>query len=137
MNPPVRPSLWSVSRLVRRSACHNFLKGREVTLPCSQRSTGFIERKSFTFLDLFDLVYFCSFIYPTSKFLVVLSHTLGAGGAGTAAVPVPAATASSLILAPRDIFNINMIFKKNWLIDDKLNILKVWKRYLFLELEDR
>ena len=35
------PSCPSVGRLVGWSVCHNFLKGWEVTLPCSYRSTCF------------------------------------------------------------------------------------------------
>ena len=37
ITPPVHPS--SVDRLVSRSSCRNFLKGRQVTLPCSYRNT--------------------------------------------------------------------------------------------------
>ena len=40
MTPHVRLLVgWLVGRSVGRSVCHNFLKGREVTLPCSYRST--------------------------------------------------------------------------------------------------
>ena len=39
MNHPVR-------RSVGRSVCHNFLKGRRVTLPCFYRSTWFISQRS-------------------------------------------------------------------------------------------
>ena len=39
LTPPVR---LSVGRLVGRSVCDNFLKGREVTLPCFKRSISFI-----------------------------------------------------------------------------------------------
>ena len=47
MTPPVRPLVgqsvgWAVSKFVDRSVCHNFLKGREVTLPCYYRGTFYI-----------------------------------------------------------------------------------------------
>ena len=40
MNPHVRLLVgWWVYGMVRRMVCHNFLKGQEVTLPCSYRSS--------------------------------------------------------------------------------------------------
>ena len=40
---PVCPSIgW----LVGQSVCHNFLKGQEVSLPCSYRSTCLIQNRS-------------------------------------------------------------------------------------------
>ena len=41
---PLQTSMFiysSVGRLISRSVCHNFRKGRKVTLPCSYRSTCF------------------------------------------------------------------------------------------------
>ena len=32
---------WLAGRLIGRSVCHNFLKGKEVSLLCTYRSTGF------------------------------------------------------------------------------------------------
>ena len=55
-NFPVRQSVgWSVSQLVWRLFCHNFLKGRDVTLSFSYQSTCFY---------LFNIFLLC-YITPT------------------------------------------------------------------------
>ena len=50
MIPSVRLSVcwllgWLIGPLVGMSVCHNFLTGREVTLPCSYRSTCFLQHQ--------------------------------------------------------------------------------------------
>ena len=47
-NFPITPSVRrSISRLVGRSVCHNFLKRQHVTLPCFYRSTYFSRSLSY------------------------------------------------------------------------------------------
>ena len=62
------PMTRSVRRSIGQSVCHNFLKGREVTLPCSYKSTRL---KMITHDKLYHILVFIILFITTIYFYVL------------------------------------------------------------------
>ena len=102
MTPHVRPF---VGWLVCMSVCHNFLKGREVTLPCSGH----------VFPLEFAIITFSRRFLTESN----LRADLGLGGGRRGAPSLPSSSSSSSSTSAT--WNISRLYSKSWLKENNLS----------------